>query len=344
MPLFPEPLAGLIEEHTIDSSLLRENILGDPHVRPLWVYTPPGYDPGSERMYPTIYLLQGFTGTLQDWCTHSPFRQNVPQLVDGLFRRGDAPPAILVFVDAWTSYGGSQFIDSTGTGRYHSYLCEEIVPWVDQEYRTIQDCAHRAITGKSSGGFGAMATAMLRPDLFGAFATHSGDAHYEAQYIPAFLQAARMLRAYDGSIEKWWEDFRGRRAFTKGEDMRLLEVLGISACFSPGPDGRPLLPFDTSTGQILPEVWERWLRWDPVRMVGQYCEALHSQKGMWIDAGTYDEWHLDLGAKAFRNELKRIEVPDHRIHFELFGGGHFGIEHRQPMSVKWLAELLSPEE
>jgi S-formylglutathione hydrolase FrmB len=265
-------------------------------------------------------------------------------MVDGLFRREEVPPAILVFVDAWTSYGGSQFIDSTGTGRYHSYLCEEIVPWVDKQYRTIADRDHRAITGKSSGGFGAMITSMLRPDLFGAFATHSGDAYSEGQYIPAFLQATRMLRAYDGDIYKWWDDFSNRTAFTRGEDMRLLEVLGISACFSPGPDGRPILPFNTETGELIPDIWERWLRWDPVRMAKLHGEALHSQKGMWIDAGTHDQWYLDLGAQAFRRELKRLEVADGKIHFELFNGGHFGIEYRQPMSIKWLTELLSPQE
>ena len=101
-------------------------------------------------------------------------------------------------------YGGSQFVDSPGTGRYHSYLCDEVVPWVDARYRTIADRGHRAITGKSSGGFGAMITPMLRPDLFGALATHAGDALYELCYIPEFPKAVR-LREYDGDIWRWWE-------------------------------------------------------------------------------------------------------------------------------------------
>ena len=77
----------------------------------------------------------------------------------------------MVYVDAWTAYGGSQFVDSVGTGRYHSYLCDEVVPLVDARYRTIADRESRAISGKSAGGFGAMITPMLRPDLFGALAT-----------------------------------------------------------------------------------------------------------------------------------------------------------------------------
>ncbi len=53
---------------------------------------------------------------------------------------------------AWTAYGGSQFVDSPGTGRYHSYLCDEVVPFVDAHYRTLPEPAHRAISGKSSVG------------------------------------------------------------------------------------------------------------------------------------------------------------------------------------------------
>ena len=88
--------------------------------------------------------------------------------------------------------------------RYHSYLCDEVVPWVDARYRTLPDAAHRAIMGKSSGGFGAMITPMLRPDLFGALATHAGDALYEYCYMSEFAAAVRHLRRYDGDIWRWW--------------------------------------------------------------------------------------------------------------------------------------------
>ena len=50
---------------------------------------------------------------------------------------GAAAAAIVVFVDCWTSFGGSQFVDSPGTGRYHTYLCDEVVPWVDGQFRTL---------------------------------------------------------------------------------------------------------------------------------------------------------------------------------------------------------------
>jgi S-formylglutathione hydrolase FrmB len=258
-----------------------------------------------------------------------------------VFATGEAPPALVVYVDAWTSYGGSQFVDSPGTGRYHSYLCEEVVPWVDQHYRTLAGAAHRAIAGKSSGGFGAMITPMLRPDLFGALATHAGDALYELSYIPDFGPAARLLRDYDGDIWRWWDDFGSRVSFTKAADQVLLGLLGVAACFSAHEDGTVDLPFDARTGALRPEVWERWLDWDPVRMAPRYAGALRSLRAIWIDAGTRDEHYLDLGAEAFRQALREVGVTDEVVRFELFDATHAGIDYRYPLSLAWLCQRIA---
>jgi hypothetical protein len=337
-------LAGRIDEHVITSELLRGNPLGDPHERPLWVYLPPGYDQEPERRYPAVYVIQGYTGHLAMWRNRSPFRVPFPEAADAVFAAGEAPAAIVVYVDAWTRYGGSQFVDSPGTGRYHSYLCDEVVPWVDARYRTRPDAAHRAITGKSSGGYGAMITPMLRPDLFGALATHAGDTLYEYCYIPEFATATRHLRRYDGDIWRWWADFSARPAFTKAEDATLLGLLGVAACFSAHEDGSVDLPFDPVTGVIRPDVWQRWLDWDPVRMVPAHAEALRGLRAIWIDAGTRDEYYLDLGASAFRAALKDIAVTDELVHFELFDAGHAGIDYRYPMSLAWLCDRMTRDD
>jgi S-formylglutathione hydrolase FrmB len=334
-------LAGQLEEHVIVSELLRDNPLGDPHERPLWVYLPPGYDDDPDRRYPAVYVIQGYGGHLTMWRNRVPFRQPFPETADAVFARAQAPPALVVYVDAWTSYGGSQFVDSPGTGRYHSYLCDEVVPWVDGRYRTLAEPAHRAIMGKSSGGFGAMITPMLRPDLFGALAAHAGDALYELSYIPGFAKAVRLLRDYDADIWRWWEEFRSRVAFTKEADMVLLEMLGVAACFSAHEDGSVELPFDPRTGAVRDEAWARWLDWDPVRMVPRYAGALRSLRAIWIDAGTRDENYLDLGADAFRAALREIGVADEVIRFELFDAGHGGIEYRYPLSLAWLCQRIS---
>jgi Putative esterase len=333
--------AGRLDEHAFESEALNDNALGDPHVRPLWVYVPPGYEDEPARRYSSIYLIQGLTGQLDMWRNRSAFRKNPPEMMDELFAGDDAPPpAILVWVDAWTSLGGSQFVDSPGTGRYHTYLCEEVVPWVDANYRTRAEASGRGISGKSSGGYGAMITPMLRPDLFGGLATHAGDALFETCYLPDFRVSARTLRDhYDGSFERFWDDFRSRPAFSKKTDYTLLNDWCMAACYSTDADGTVQLPYDPATGELRPEVWERWLAWDPVRMVRRHAEALRSLEAIYVDAGNRDDVYLDLGAEAFRRALAEIGVTD--IHFELFDGTHMSIEYRYPLAVRYLAERLS---
>jgi S-formylglutathione hydrolase FrmB len=335
-------LSGRIDEQTINSELLNGNPLGDPSERPLWVYLPPGYDDQPDRRYPSVYVIQGYTGHLAMWANRAAFRQPFPETADAVFASGEAPPAIVVFVDAWTAYGGSQFVDSPGTGRYHSYLCDEVVPWVDARYRTLADPAHRAISGKSSGGFGAMITPMLRPDLFGALATHAGDSLYELCYLPEFGKAVRHLREYDGDIWRWWADFRSRTSFTREADHDLLGLLGVAACFSADPDGTVHLPFDPRTGVIRPHVWQRWLDWDPVRMIPKYAEALRGMRAIWIDAGVRDEWFLDIGAEAVHAALREAGVPSGTIRFELFNATHMAIDYRYPLSLAWLCHRIAP--
>jgi hypothetical protein len=331
-------LLGRIDEHELSSGALEGNRLGDPHVRPLWVYVPPR---GDDVPLPSIYLIQGHTGQIDMWRNRSAFRPSVPELIDRLFAEEDCPPALVVFVDAWTSYGGSQFLDSPGVGSYHTYLCDEVVPFVDDRYRTLTAAAHRGIAGKSSGGYGAMVTPMLRPDLFGGLATHAGDALFELCYLPDFRETARTLRdSYDGSFDRFWDDFRSRPAFAKSTDFPLLNTWAMAACYSANDDGSIDLPFEPETGQLRDEVWARWLAWDPVRMVERHADALRDLSAIYIDAGKRDQFFLDLGAEAFRRALERIGVTD--VFFELFDGTHGAIEYRYPLALRYLAERLMP--
>jgi S-formylglutathione hydrolase FrmB len=341
------PFAGRLDQLAIDSQALTGNPLDDPHVRPLRVQLPPGYDDDGAR-YPTVYVLQGLTGQVDTWTNRKPFGPNVPEAVDAAMREG--PRAIVVYVDAWTRLGGSQFLDSPGTGRYHTYLCEEVVPFVDARYRTLPLAEHRGVTGKSSGGYGAMITPMLRPDLFGALATHAGDALFEVSYQPDIREAARALRdSYDGSYQRFWEDFRSRPGRPQRTDGSLLNMYCMAACYSANADGSVRLPFEPETGRLLPEVWDEWLRHDPVRMVaeraadsaGDSAATLRTMRGFWIDAGRSDEYYLDLGADAFRRELLAAGVREELIRFELYDGTHANLEWRYPLAISWLAERLA---
>ncbi len=337
------PLAGRVDEHTFTSATLQGNPLGDPHVRPLWVYVPPGYDDAPQRRYPSVYVLQGFTGHLAMWRNRTPFRQPFPETADAAVAAGTCPPVIVVYVDAWTALGGSQFVDSPGTGRYHTYLCDEVVPWVDARYRTLPDPAHRGVSGKSSGGYGAMVSALWRPDLFGALATHAGDALFELCYPDSFPKVVRILRdEYQGSYDRFWADLQSRPALSRESDAELIETWAYAAAYTADDDGTVQLPFDTATGARRDEMWERWLERDPVRIAAASPEVVRGLRAVWIDAGTRDEWYLDLGATAFRDALLAAGLPGERMCFELFPAAHGGIDYRYPLALSWLASRLTP--
>jgi S-formylglutathione hydrolase FrmB len=332
-------LRGRFDSLVVESEVLAGNPLGDPVTRPLYVYRAPGVTDGS---YPSVYVIQGMTGQVDMWLGRSAFEPTMIERIDQLFASDDCPPAVVVFVDAWTSYGGSQFINSSSTGRYLDYLCDEIVPFVDERYPTLDSRDHRGLTGKSSGGYGAMVVPMLRPDVFGALASHAGDALFEACYQTEFPVTVRVLRdKFDGSFDAFFERFRAAPSLDFDLYGTALNTYAMAACYSPDPDnpGKALLPFDIDTGLLDDEIWQRWLEWDPVRMASRRGGALKSMKRIYLDAGRSDEYFLDLGAKAFAKELDALGV-DYTL--DLFDGKHGGLQYRYPGAIKELVEALAP--
>ena len=336
------PFHGTLERLVVESELLAGNPLGDPAHRPLWVYLPPGVERDHPKPLPSVYVIQGYSGQLDMWATRDAFEPTFLERLDHMFATGDCPDAIVVLVDAWTSYGGSQFLDSQATGPYMSYLCDEVVEFVDERYPTLADRDHRGITGKSSGGYGAMVVPMRRPDVFGALASHAGDALFEVCYGPHLPLAVRALReGFDGSYDVFFERLAAADHFSFEHFAVPLAVYGCAACYSPDPDrpGKALLPFELETGRRIDDVWQQWLEWDPVEMAPAHADALRSMRRIYLDAGKSDEYYLDLGAVAFAREVERAGAT---CTLELFEGTHGGLTYRYPGAIRELVIALAP--
>jgi S-formylglutathione hydrolase FrmB len=308
------------QELTLASEALRGNPLGDPHERPLFVWAPEGDGP-----FPAVYVLNAHMRSARSWFNVDPFERSFPEEVEAA-----APQAVVVLVDGWTSVGGSQWIDSDGVGRYGAYLAEAVA-FVDARFPTRAEAGGRALHGKSSGGYGALVNALLRPDLYGAVAAHAPDALFEVTLARGFAPAARALRGR--SYHAFWEEFRG---LDSGETALLVELWAAALAYSGGE-----LPWRPETGEAVPEVFERWLAWDPVRLAGAHAEALRGLRGLWLDAGNRDSYFLDLGAVALRDACLAAGLPGERLRFELFDGGHGGMSWRYPLSLAWLVERLA---
>lgn len=326
-----EPTKGTIVCLRHESKILRTNPLGDPYVRDIFLYLPPGYDDGGIH-YPSVYCLSGFTGRGKMLLNDSAFAPNLAERMDKLIAVGTIKPMIMVMPDCFTYYGGSQYLNSTATGNYEDYLTQEIVGFVDESFRTITNSHSRAVMGKSSGGYGALIMGMRHADLFALVSSISGDAYFEYCYPPDFAKAFRVIKGDPKAFMKkfWAVEKKGKNDFPG------VNIIGMSSCYS--PDGENFdLPFDLESGEIRQDVWERWLEHDPVRLVEKYVENLKSLKLLFIDAGTRDEFALDIGAKILSEKLTDHDVP--HTHEE-FDDGHFNISYRFDRSLELISSNI----
>ncbi|MDP2316380.1 MAG: alpha/beta hydrolase-fold protein [Pseudomonadota bacterium] len=327
---------GTVHRLPLDSRVLVGNRPGDPTRRDVLVYTPPGFDPA--RRYPLLVDLIGYTGSGASHTNWRPFGQNLPERLDRLYAEGRIGPMIVALPDCFTAYGGNQYIDSAGTGRYMTHLVDELVPFVEANFPILPGRDHRGVFGKSSGGYGAFVHGMLRPDVWGAIASHSGDAGFDYLFLPAFPRLLRRLLEHDGDVTKLLAALHAREKFT-GDDIDHLMTIGMAAHFDGDPEA-PLgfhLPFQWPSGRLVPERWERWLAWDPARLVDAHAEALATLRGMYFDCGRKDQYHLLWGNRQVHASLEARGVA-HR--YEEFDDDHSDVDYRMDVSLPWLWETL----
>lgn len=345
-PLAPAPLGappwrGRLVDDAVDSAALAGNPLGDPARRRLLVWLPPGYDDEPDRRLPTVYVLPGYGSCVEEWCNRDLFEPTIFERLEKMYARLDPPPpCIYVYVDGSTRWGGSQFVNSSATGRHEDYVAGDVVAHVDAGYRTLAAPEHRGVAGHSSGGIGALVLCMRRPDVFGACASHAGDTLFEHCYGRELGGFARALRENRGDPEALAARLLGDEVYRR-RNFGPLMVLGCAAAYSPDPE-QPLgigLPVD-ATGTLCDRNWDRWLAEDPVRLAPDHAEVLRSLRAVYLDCGDADEYYMDLGTIALSRVLTELGVP-HR--HERFPGGHGGIAHRYPIAYEHLARALSPD-
>ena len=332
-----DPLAyqGRVELHAIDSKILANNPLGDPHLRQLPIYLPPGHEAPNTQL-PCIYLLPGFTGSPNKYLSTHPWKLGIVARFDRAIANGTAQPAILVMPDCFTRIGGSQYVNSSAVGRYEDYIVEEILPFVDATFPVLP--GRRGVVGTSSGGFGALHFAMHHSNLFSAAASVSGDCCFEYTFKIEMLSALRGLVAHNFDPAQFLKDFEVTHELS-GDGHAILNILAMSACYSPNPESALGfdLPMDLRTGELLPEVWERWLNFDPLRAAEHHIAALQSLDLLHLEAGLADQFNLQWGLRRLVDKLTSLSIPhEHEEH----AGSHFGLDPRYDALLPKLAETL----
>jgi len=326
-------LSGELRTLVLESALLEGNPLGDPWLRELPVYLPP-----HGRDVPLIAVLAGYGSVGASALVGTPWEPSFPARYEQLLAEGKAAPAAFVFPDAFTRFGGSQYLNSVTTGRYQDHLVDEVFPFVEQECGVGGRRERRGLMGRSSGGFGALRAALDRPDRFAALASHAGDAYFELGYKPDFGRLLEMLDRY-GSLAAFVAAFE--QAQHKSTPMFLaMGVLAMASVYSPDLS-QPLgvaLPFDPHTGRLDEAVWARWLEHDPVTRAQRDGARLADYRLVYLDAGRQDEYHLQFGARQVAAALRAHGV---RVVHEEFDGGHRGTSHRYEVSLPLITRALA---
>ncbi len=331
---------GRVEQTQFESRALRYNRLGDPFVRPLFVYLPPGYDADPARRYPVILMLSSHGNTAQSMLNWRAWDESLNQQLDRLIGSGACPPHIMIIPDTWTRLGGALHLNTPALGHYADYLLDEIVPYGDAHYRTLADGRHRGIMGRSSGGYAALYHAMTRPGMFAAVADHSGDCYFEYMAIPQIAQLDMNLGRY-GGLDGLMEDTKLNTPKTQAF-YETISILTFAATFAPNPDAPHGfdLPIELDTGALRADVWQRCLAFDPIRLVTnpQHADALRNLKELFIDCGQFDEYNLQVGARLLSRQLHKLAVPHV---YEEYPGGHRGTHYRYDVSLPRLVRALS---
>jgi S-formylglutathione hydrolase FrmB len=323
-----------------ESAVLGDNPWGDPSRRQVAVYLPHDY---SESDQPLVALwdLAAYTNAGPGHLNWKNQGENLVQRLDRLIGTGVMQSAVVVIPDCYTSLGGNQYVNSPSVGRYADYLVEELIPFVGERVNVVADRDGRGIFGKSSGGYGALYQAMKYPEAWGAVASHAGDMGFDLLFRSEFPTACSVLAPFEGNHEAFIQAFWTKNRLS-GRDFTALMVLAMAASYDADEDKPAVirLPFDLRTCQLDPERWERWLAFDPLEMLERHSEALASLRGLYIDVGMYDQYHIQYGARRFTDRLNELGIAHQ---YEEFEGTHSAIDWRLDSSLPFLARALNSD-
>ena len=330
---------GRVERLVHRSSVLEGNPWNDPVERELAVYLPHDY---SEEGQPLAALwdLAAFTNSGQGHLNWRNQGENLQQRLDRLIGEGEMPSVVVPMPDCYTTLGGNQYVNSPSVGMYADYLNEELVPFLSDRLNVIDHRDGRGVFGKSSGGYGSIFMAMHHPEIWGAAASHAGDAGFEWIFMPEFPTACRTLATLKGDMGAFLKKFWTAKQ-PGGPDFATLMILAMGASYDPAPD-EPYgirLPFDLHTLELDEDAWNNWLRFDPVVMIeDRACQdALRSMHGLYIDVGWRDQYNIHYGNRRLHRRLQALGID---CHYEEFDGTHSGIDWRLDCSLPWLTSQL----
>ncbi len=292
--------------------------------RKMRVYFPCGkYDNCDleKKTLPVIYFLHGAAGD------DSSYVPKVRPVLDELILQGKIDPVIVVFPDGGVPLSeinpflgsfvnlnvGSFYTNSELYGNFEDFIVHEIVDFIDSRYNTISGREGRFIMGHSMGGYGAMKLALKHSDVFLGAVSHSGP--LDLSQLPLLIP--RIKRANNGPPYNY---FPVKSLNPLRYDLLTVLAHMMAGAFTPNPSANFILPVDfplDKQGEIVPEVFERWLVHNPARIAKTL--PTHPDLALYIDIGRFDELGIFPLNTAFSDTLNALGI---KHAFQTFSGRH----------------------
>ncbi|HVK61910.1 MAG TPA: alpha/beta hydrolase-fold protein [Bdellovibrionales bacterium] len=314
----------------VDSLVLRENPLGDKAERRSPVLVP--FEAAPRGGWPVVLVLSGFTGNGAKAFNTKFAEESWPETLDKLVYEGSAPKAVYVFVDAMTFWGGSQFIDSDGLGRYATYITDELVPEIRAGFSVAESADSWAIMGGSSGGYGALHLTSLRPDIFGWCLAIAPDSFFDASLLNE-IRTALPLIAKIGGVAAVRRELEDGKLLRRKDWHVIVNAIAMGLAYAGDRSGTIRWPIDAETGIVRQDIWAEWLEWDPMFFLRARSTGVKKLAGVYLDVGTRDQFHLQYGTRLIAGVLKDLKVNSEVREFD---GTHFEIGERRPDALAWL--------
>jgi S-formylglutathione hydrolase FrmB len=328
----------------IHAKSLEGNPLNSPVERDLNIYLPPGYFESKDDKYPVVYYLHGYGGNNRGWTvTYKDSKDRaipweiipkkilkrididrIPsfEMLDQLIEKGELKPFIFVQPDASLhvpnidgrkdfrgnlATKGSFYINSPFTGNYRDYIIQDVINYIDANYRTIPDKQYRALMGGSMGGFGTLYLCI----------------HHPGKFISAASLSPGNLGSRDLTKLNWklripiYEEIFGAKMNEEIGDSAWRDIIDtMDLIFSNDNRFLPTVKRDEN-GNIIEyneEILSKWENHDINTMIRKNPEAL-KQVQLLLNCERSDEFGLAEGAKQIHQNLIEAGI-DHQ--FELY--------------------------
>lgn len=323
------PAQGTKERIKVYSEALEGNLVNDPAERDVSIYLPPSYNDNTDTRYPVLYMLHGFTDSEEQWFGWAEHWINLPEILDQAIAEGQSKEMIVVMPNAYNRFKGSMYSSSATIGDWETFISQELVSYIDANYRTLASAESRGLAGHSMGGYGTIRLGMKNPEVWSSIYLLSPCCMDDMEF-PLSADFMKSIEAIDTDEE------------LEAANFFAIATLATAAAWAPNPNKPPYyldLPF--AEGEPVRTAAAKIASNKILNIVDQYIHNLQELTAIGMDAGNMD-FSISGATKQLHQVLEAYQIPHV---YESYDGDHLNRigERIQTKTLPFFSEHLKFE-